>query len=331
MNQPGALPRAQHEATDVEPSGTAHPCLLFLAPALRAGRAEVTDCDRLAAAPATTTGSRTGVAPGRRSTARRRSPACTAAVAADAGQRALPLPARARLRRRRRGGKGDRLVPQGRGQELPGRLHQPRLPVRARRWRRRPTRRRRRTGSARRADLGDPTGASQPRDLLRVRHRRARGRLRRGGEALQDRGRRRRCAAMRNLGLFYVNGTGVRAGLRRGAPPLQGARPTSASPSVRSTISASCTTTATASTRTTRRPSRYYRAAADKGLGDGHVQSRLAYEDGEGVEKDLAEALDWFRKSAEAGYRDAYNAVGALLRQRRRGRRRTTPRRRAGT
>ena len=55
-----------------------------------------------------------------------------------------------------------------------------------------------------------------------------------------------------------------------------------------------------------------------KAAEDGHAQAQfdvgLAYQDGKGVSKDYAKAVDWYRKAAAQGFAEAQNSLGAFYR-----------------
>ncbi|MBQ4314147.1 MAG: sel1 repeat family protein, partial [Lentisphaeria bacterium] len=53
----------------------------------------------------------------------------------------------------------------------------------------------------------------------------------------------------------------------------------------------------------------WYRKAAEQGHATAQYNLGLCYYLGQGVTKDLAEAVKWLRKSAEQGYKDAQKAL----------------------
>ena len=57
---------------------------------------------------------------------------------------------------------------------------------------------------------------------------------------------------------------------------------------------------------------KWYRKAAEQGNADGQNLLGLSYYSGEGVAKDLAEAVKWYRKAAEQGNVDAQFALGSM-------------------
>jgi uncharacterized protein len=63
----------------------------------------------------------------------------------------------------------------------------------------------------------------------------------------------------------------------------------------------------------------WYRRAADKGNAQAQFNLGDLYEAGRGVDKDLNQALDWFRKAAKQGYGDAAQRVERLERSQRTG------------
>ncbi len=60
---------------------------------------------------------------------------------------------------------------------------------------------------------------------------------------------------------------------------------------------------------------KWYRKAAEQGHKDAQCNLGVCYENGEGVEKDMTEAVKWYRKAAEQGNASAlYNlGVRAIL------------------
>jgi hypothetical protein len=59
---------------------------------------------------------------------------------------------------------------------------------------------------------------------------------------------------------------------------------------------------------------RWYRKAADQGNANAQYNLGVAYDNGEGVLKDEAEAVRWYRKAAEQGNSLAqYNLAGAYI------------------
>ena len=59
-------------------------------------------------------------------------------------------------------------------------------------------------------------------------------------------------------------------------------------------------------------PIREWRAAADRGEAWAQFNLGLAYDKGDGVEKDLREAVRWYRKAAEQGDKEAQRALQKL-------------------
>jgi TPR repeat protein len=59
---------------------------------------------------------------------------------------------------------------------------------------------------------------------------------------------------------------------------------------------------------------RWYRKAADLGLGDAQHHLGLMYRYGVGVSRDFAEALRWLRKAAEQGHGEAQSDLGMMYR-----------------
>lgn len=61
------------------------------------------------------------------------------------------------------------------------------------------------------------------------------------------------------------------------------------------------------------------KAMAEQGNAEAQYNLGICYHEGEGVAKDVFEAVKWFRKAAEQGYPTAQSALGwCFLRQRRR-------------
>ena len=54
----------------------------------------------------------------------------------------------------------------------------------------------------------------------------------------------------------------------------------------------------------------WYRKAADKGLADAQFNLGVCYYNGEGVAKDVVEAVKWYRKAADQGNADAQFNLG---------------------
>lgn len=58
----------------------------------------------------------------------------------------------------------------------------------------------------------------------------------------------------------------------------------------------------------------YYQKAAEKGYALAQFYLGLCYHNGEGVEKNLSEAVKWYRKAADQGHAEAQNALRKLSR-----------------
>ena len=56
----------------------------------------------------------------------------------------------------------------------------------------------------------------------------------------------------------------------------------------------------------------WYRKAAEQGHARGQFNLGLMYANGRGVTKDEAEAVNWYRKAAEQGYASAQNSLGVM-------------------
>jgi hypothetical protein len=56
-----------------------------------------------------------------------------------------------------------------------------------------------------------------------------------------------------------------------------------------------------------------FQQAAEKGHAEGQYELGVCYEKGIGVEKDLGNAVSWYRKSAQAGFADGQLAYGRCL------------------
>jgi TPR repeat protein len=63
-------------------------------------------------------------------------------------------------------------------------------------------------------------------------------------------------------------------------------------------------------TKTDQKPLKEVKAKAEAGDPDSEVELGLRYQDGEGVTKDLVEAVKWYRKAAEQKYARGQNALG---------------------
>jgi TPR repeat protein len=57
---------------------------------------------------------------------------------------------------------------------------------------------------------------------------------------------------------------------------------------------------------------KWYRLAADQGLAAAQLRLGLMYDNGDGVPKDSAEAVKWYRLAADQGYATAQFALGAM-------------------
>ena len=75
---------------------------------------------------------------------------------------------------------------------------------------------------------------------------------------------------------------------------------------------------------------RWYRLAAEQGDAAAQFNLGLMYANGEGVLKDEAEAVRWYRKAVEQGYAGAQLNLGVMYATAR-AFSRTRPKRRAGT
>ena len=103
--------------------------------------------------------------------------------------------------------------------------------------------------------------------------------------------------AQYNLGVLYDNGHGVARDYRGGGEMVSPRRGAKATPT-RNTVSAFCTTTATACRATTPRPPKWFRLAADQGYAMAQNNLGTLYARGEGVPKDYVQAYMWFALSA---------------------------------
>ncbi|MBQ9771958.1 MAG: sel1 repeat family protein, partial [Lentisphaeria bacterium] len=56
----------------------------------------------------------------------------------------------------------------------------------------------------------------------------------------------------------------------------------------------------------------WYRKAAEQGNALAQYNLGVCYENGEGVQKDLVQAVFWFRKAADQGYAQAQEALKKL-------------------
>lgn len=59
---------------------------------------------------------------------------------------------------------------------------------------------------------------------------------------------------------------------------------------------------------------KWYRKAAVQGFADAQYNLGICYYNGDGVEKNLSEAVVWFRKAADQGHAEAQNALRVLSR-----------------
>ena len=79
---------------------------------------------------------------------------------------------------------------------------------------------------------------------------------------------------------------------------------------VRNAIWPFCTRMARAFSRTTPRPIKWFRRAAEQGNAAAQCGLGFMFVNGQGVQQDYAEAIKWFRRAAELGYADAQCSLG---------------------
>ena len=75
---------------------------------------------------------------------------------------------------------------------------------------------------------------------------------------------------------------------------------------------AGCTSEATACRKTSLKPPRGTRRAADQGYANAQFLLGFAYSNGEGVPLDDAESIAWFRRAAEQGHDAAQWMLGTM-------------------
>jgi TPR repeat protein len=57
---------------------------------------------------------------------------------------------------------------------------------------------------------------------------------------------------------------------------------------------------------------KWYRKAAEQGEANAQSNLGVMYHEGEGTARDYAEAVKWWRKAAEQGHADAQNNLGVM-------------------